>query len=153
MFNKTSSLLSKSHSLCRVIYNEVMIKKEWIFIKTMPIPIFSEHFGNIDTNEIQWRCTLNPPRFLQPGFNHDENERHLSYLGFTVKVKGIDIDLSDWINEVRWSGSQEPTLREIFLLWSCETGESYFHCLDEIQIELVTDMGDTLRVAIGALPL
>ena len=147
MFNKTNLLFSKSHSLCRVIYNEVMIKKEWIFIKNNPIPVFSEHFGSIDDDAIIWRCSLKPVTFIQTGFLNTP-EKRLSYLGFTIKVQGADIDLSDWINEVRWSGSQEPTVKELFLLWSCDSGKSYFHCLDEIQVELVTDMGDTLRVSL-----
>jgi hypothetical protein len=121
-----------------------MIKKEWIFIKNTEIPVQSEIFGNITDDTIQWRCSLRPATFIQPGTL--EKEKHLSYLGFTIKVQGADIDLSDWVNDVRWSGSREPTVKEIFLLWSCDSGESYFHCMDHTQIELVTDMGDTLRV-------
>jgi hypothetical protein len=126
-----------------------MIKKEWVFIKNLPIPISSEHFGNIEDNAIQWRCSLQPVSFIQPGFSN-KTEKHLSYLGFTVKIRGVDIELSDWVNEVKWSGSREPTLKEIFLLWSCESGESYFHCLDEIQVEVITDMGDTIKKGLNA---
>ena len=127
-----------------------MIKKEWIFIKNVSIPLQSETFGNISDDLIHWRCTLRPATFTQPDATTGQKEKHLSYLGFTVKIQGVDIDLSDWVNEVKWVGSREPTLNEIFLLWSCESGESYFHCLDDIQVELVTDMGDTIKRGLNA---
>ena len=123
-----------------------MIKKEWIFIKNVPIPVNSENFGTINDDTIRWRCTLCPATFTEPGTITDQKEKHLSYLGFIVKIQGIEIDLSDWVNEVKWRGSHEPTVKEIFLLWSCESGESYFHCLDNIQFDIVNDMGDTLRI-------
>lgn len=127
-----------------------MIKKEWIFMKNVEIPINSATFGSIPDDLIQWRCRLCPATFIQPDTAANEKEKHLSYLGFTVKIQGTDIDLSDWVNEVKWRGSREPTVKEIFLLWSCESGESYFHCLDNIQVELVTDMGDTIKKGLNA---
>lgn len=151
IFNKTNIIICKTNSICKVVYNEMMIKKEWIFIKNLPIPVSSEIFGHIENDTILWRCSLHPTTFIQGGFlNANMKEKHLSYLGFTVKVEGLDIDLSDWVNEVRWSGDYEPTLREIFLLWCCDNGKSYFHCLDKIQIELVTDMGDTIKRGLNA---
>jgi hypothetical protein len=143
IFNQANMIISKSQSIYRVVYNEMMVKKEWLFVKNSEIPVSSEVFGNIDDENIKWRCTVNPGRFIAP-FS-DSSEKHLPYLGFTVRVSDQQIDLSDWVNEARWSGSEEPTIREIFLLWSCETGESYFHCLDQMQVDIVTDMGDTLR--------
>jgi len=148
IFNKTTVILSKTHSLYRAIYNELMIKKEWIFIKNVEIPINSATFGTINNDTIEWRCTLCPATFTQPGTIVNQKEKHLSYLGFMVKIQATEIDLSDWVNEVKWLGSREPTVKEIFLLWSCESGESYFHCLDDIVFEVVTDMGDTLRINI-----
>ena len=151
IFNKTNGVFLKSRAIYKVVYNELVVKKEWIFIKKLQIPVSSEHFGNIRDDAIQWRCSLNPVRFIKPGFTENEKEKRLSYLGFTLKIQGNEIDLSDWINNVRWKGSEEPTIKEIFLLWSCESGEAYFHCLDEAEVEIVTDMGDTLRVPIGGL--
>ena len=127
-----------------------MIKKELIFIKNVSIPVQSEMFGNIPDDLIRWRCTLCPATFTQPGATIDQKEKHLSYLGFTIKIQDTEIDLSDWVNEVKWCGSYEPSVKEIFLLWSCESGESYFHCLDDIQVELVTDMGDTIKRGLNA---
>ena len=72
-------------------------------------------------------------------------EKHLSYLGFTIKIPGIDaIDISSWINDVRYIGQVEPSLSEIFVIWCFDTGVSYLHCMDSITIEVINDMGDTV---------
>jgi hypothetical protein len=144
LLNKTNEFLSKSESILRNVYNEATIKKEWVFIKNITIPVSSEKFEPIMDDYVIWRCSVNPARFIQPAAL--EKEKHLPYLGFTVRAPDGVIDLSNWINDVRWQGSFEPSVREIFVLWCCEKGKSYFHCLDEIQVELITDMGDTLTV-------
>uniref|UniRef100_A0A6C0AN75 Uncharacterized protein n=1 Tax=viral metagenome TaxID=1070528 RepID=A0A6C0AN75_9ZZZZ len=144
IFNKANDVFSKSKSMCRAVYNEAMVKKEWIFIKNIAIPVSSEKFGSIDNNNIKWRCSLFPTSFSKPGTL--EKEKHLSYLGFAVNTPEEILDLSEWVNEVKWKGTDEPSLREIFILWCCEKGRSYFHCLDVIQVDLITEMGDTLRV-------
>jgi hypothetical protein len=59
-----------------------------------------------------------------------------------------EIDLSNWINDVRYSGFEEPTAGEIFALWCCETGTSYFHGLDTMEVEYITQMGDVVRTKI-----
>ena len=146
IFNKAVVLVSTTKSVCRVVYNELIVKKEWVFLQGLPIPISSEVFGEIDDCNVKWRCSVNPATFEQPNAHLiSAKERHLSYLGFLVKIPGQDLDLSDWVNEVKWIGSQEPTLKEIFTLWCCEKGESYFHCLDLIHVEYITDMGDTIK--------
>jgi len=144
-------------SIFRIVYNELTQKKEYIFLNNNDIPISSQAFGEIDDSNIKWRCSVNPCVFTEPGFQFEE-ERHLSYLGFVVKIpssgenESIDIDLSDWVNELKWKGAfttnAEPTLKEIFLLWSFTSGESYFHCLSEIQVEYITSMGDSGRKGI-----
>ena len=144
IFNKYTLVYSKCQFTYNVIYNGIMVKKQWVFIKNCEIPLQSDAFRTINDDTRQWRCTLCPATFSQPGIT--ANKKHVSYLGFTIKVQGAEIDISDWVNEVLWCGSREPTLREIFLLWSCESGQSYFHCLDHVEIELITDMGDTLRL-------
>lgn len=147
IFNKGIALVQTTKAVCRVVYNELLVKKEWVFLVGLSIPISSEVFGSIEDYNVKWRCSVNPTTFVQPNahLNPLVKERHLSYLGFTVKVLGQDLDLSDWVNEVKWMGSQEPTIKEIFTLWCCEMGESYFHCLDLIQVEYITDMGDTVK--------
>jgi len=144
IFNKANVAVDMGKTLVRVLYNELMLNKEWVFLKGNDIPISSQAFGEIDDIYVKWRCSVNPFIFVEPGF--ESEERHLCYLGFVVKVPSasgtVDIDISDWVNELKWKGSIEPTLKEIFLLWSFTSGESYFHCLNEIQIEYINDMGD-----------
>jgi len=148
IFNKCMILYSKCQFTYKVIYNGLMVKKEWIFIKNCEIPVQSEAFGSIHDDMIQWRCSVCPAAFTQPGTL--DKDKHLSYLGFTVKIQDVYIDLSDWVNEVRWSGSREPTVKEIFLLWSCESGECYLHCLDDIEVEIINNMGDTIKKGLNA---
>ena len=141
-------------TVLRVVYNELTQKKELVFLHSNSIPISSVTFGPIDDEYVKWRCSLNPHVFIEPGFQFEE-ERHLSYLGFVVKIPALginepqDIDLSDWVNELKWKGALttngEPTLKEIFVLWSFTSGESYFHCLNEIHVEYITNMGDIHR--------
>lgn len=86
-----------------------------------------------------------PARFIDPNAEPDAKAKHLSYLGFVIKIDEKEIDLSNWINDVMYTGPDEPSVGEIFALWCCETGESYFHCLDSIQVEYITELGDVVR--------
>jgi len=127
--------------LYKAVYTELLVKKEFIFLKNHVIPVSSEVF-KIENQDIKWRCQVNPGRFYQPLLSEVLKEKHIPYLGFLVKIPGSEIDLSSWINDVRYLGLECPTLQEIFILWCCENGKSYFHCLDSIQLELVNEMGD-----------
>jgi hypothetical protein len=135
----------KVKKIAKVVYNELAVKKEWVFLKNQPVPVNSEDFRNIDQSSIKWKCEVFPPKFVDPRATYDMKSKHLSYLGFVIKMKDKDIDLSDWINDVHYIGFEEPTVGEIFALWCCETGESYFHCMDTIQVEYITELGDTVR--------
>lgn len=142
IFNITLKILDKSQSLIKVVYNELLIKKEIIFIKNIPIPISSEIFSGV--KNVKWRCSLDPVVFVDPIYD-DCKERHLPYLGLTIKIPNeIELDLSSWINDVRYIGSKEPSLSEIFTLWCYEQGVSYFHCLDSITVEIIDEIGDTV---------
>jgi len=144
IYNKTSSIFSKTYKIAKVVYNELAYKKEWIFFNNSHIPICSESFGLIENDNVKWRCKLNPPRFIEPSC--ERKEKHLSYLGFVIEIQGKpSIDLSQWINDVLYIGLKEPTLDEIVALWSCENGKSYFHEFDSIHIEYITSMGDTVK--------
>jgi len=145
VYNKISNGLVKVKKVGQLVYNEFMIKKEWIFFKGVTIPVNSENFWKIDDSSVKWKCEVFPPRFTDPTAVSHVKSRHLSYLGFIIKVSDKDIDLSNWINDVRYIGFEEPTVGEIFALWCCETGESYFHCLDSIQVEYITELGDIVR--------
>jgi len=136
----------------RVVYNELIHKKELVFLINNNIPIFSQSFGPINDAHVKWRCSVNPYVFVEPGFQNTGEERHLSYLGFVVKIPAsgnkdpLEIDISDWVNELKWKGGNgEPTLKEIFVLWSFSSGESYLHCLNEIQVEYINSSGDSFR--------
>lgn len=152
LFNKISSTLDMGRTISRIVYNELTQKRELVFLNNNDIPISTQAFSKIEDKNIKWRCSINPCIFIEPGFQFEE-ERHLSYLGFLVKIPGTkdpqDIDLSDWVNDLKWKGALstngEPTLKEILILWSFLSGESYFHCLNEIQIEYINSMGDTVR--------
>ena len=151
IFNKVSATIDMSRTIFRIVYTEVTQKRGLIFLKNNDMPVSSQIFGEIEDVNVKWRCFLNPCVFVQPGFQFRE-ERHLSYLGFVVKIPASgdkepqDIDISDWVNELKWKGeNNEPTLKEIFILWSFSSGESYFHCLNYINIEYITTMGNSFR--------
>ena len=142
--NRITTLINKSYSILSVIYKECFIKKELIFLKSNLIPISSEVFGLIENKNVKWRCSLDPVRIIDP-YDVIMKERHLSYLGFTIKIPDVDtIDISSWINDVRYIGQIEPSLSEIFVIWCFDMGVSYLHCMDSITIELINDMGDTV---------
>lgn len=146
IMNKTNDIISITQRIYRVAYNEIMVKKEWIFIKNNVTPVFSEYFEPIIDDYILWRCTIHPTIFVEP--RTLQTKKHLSYLAFTVFTPEKSIDLSNWVNEVKWQGTYEPTIKEIFILWCCEKGKSYFHCLNEVVVEVITEMGDTMRVTL-----
>jgi hypothetical protein len=135
----------KVKKIAKVVYNELAVKKEWVFLKNQPVPVNSENFWNIEEYAIKWKCQVSPPKFVDPRATDGMKEKHISCLGFVIKMDDKDIDLSSWINDVHYIGFEEPTVGEIFALWCCETGESYFHHLDSIQVEYITEMGDTVR--------
>jgi len=150
IFNRVSATVDLGKNLVRIVYNELTQTKELVFLINSDIPVSTQLFGQIVDSCVKWRCSVNPCAFVKPGLQNTK-EKHLSYLGFIIKIPAFDtnqaqdIDISDWINELKWKGSIEPTLKEIFLLWSFSSGESFFHCLNEIQVEYITDMGDTIR--------
>lgn len=144
-YNRVSRGITKVKKVAQVVINEFTVKKEWVFLNNVPVPVNSENFWNIDPTTVKWKCEVFPAKFVDPRATYDMKPKHLSYLGFVIKVGEKDIDLSDWINDVRYIGFDEPSVGEIFTLWCCEKGESYFHCLDEIQVEYITEMGDTVR--------
>jgi len=144
-YNKISNGMTKASKVAQVVYKEFAVRKEWIFFKNVPIPVNSENFWKIDDSSVKWKCEVFPPRFIDPLADPSVKSKHLSYLGFVIKLEGRDIDLSNWINDVRYTGLEEPSVGEIFALWCCETGESYFHCMDSIQVEYITELGDVVR--------
>ena len=143
IFNRIEPLYFRAQTLYKVIYNELMVRKELIFLKDFPMPIATETFGIIESKNIEWVCNLNPVTFVQP--DSLTQMKHLSYIGFKIITPEEEIEISDWINDVKWKGTKEPSVKQIFFLWCCEKGKSFFHCLDEIQVEIITEMGELIK--------
>jgi hypothetical protein len=147
-------MIDMGRTVSRVVYNELTQQREMVFLLNNHIPVSSVAFSEIDDAHVKWRCSLNPCVFIEPGFKFEE-DRHLSYLGFVVKIpasgnkEAQEIDISDWVNELKWKGglttNAEPTLKEIFILWCFISGESYFHCLNDIHVEYINSIGDTVK--------
>lgn len=144
IFNRTHLFVLKLQRVFQVVNNELQSEKELVFLKGFDYPIHTKSFGLIVQQTIQWKCSLNPPLFVSP-LSTSLLEKHVSYLGFTIRVLGKEIELTDWVNDVKYVGDREPTLKEIFILWSYSSGESYFHCLNDIQVEYINSIGDTVK--------
>lgn len=131
----------------KTIQNALKYQNEWIFLVHKSTPISKQFFNISDINplKIKWNASTNPPRFNGTAFPTSTAPvqwKHLSYLSFTVSLLDRSFhDLTDWINEVRWTGLIQPTPLEIFTLWCCETGSPLCFDLDGATVELVTDDG------------
>lgn len=131
----------------KTIQNALKYQNEWIFLVHKSTPISKQFFNISDINplKIKWNASTNPPRFNGTAFPTSTVQvqwKHLSYLSFTVSLLDRSFhDLTDWINEVRWTGLIQPTPLEIFTLWCCETGSPLCFDLDGATVELVTDDG------------
>lgn len=144
IYNRTASSLESVHRVILAIYFELTVRKEWLLLKNTSVPIYSLVFPTIHESTIRWRCETNPPRFTDTSDTSSE-ERHISYLGFSVNIPGYDtIDLTNWINTVRWSGPEEPSLLDLFTIWCCESGNSQFHALSDISVTVITETADTV---------
>jgi hypothetical protein len=147
LYNSGMSILDTLQLIYISLYKELTVKKEWAILKDTKVPLSSQQFSlnDISDNTIRWRATINPPVFIDPRAKY-KNPKHISYLGFSVNIPGLDpIDISDWINEVKWIGIKEPTPLDIFTLWCCKTSNPLFHILDYAVVEIITEMGDTVK--------
>lgn len=145
LFNTGSSLLLSTTGFCKRTYTKITVKKEWIFLKNSPTPVSSHAFGSIQDGNVKWRCSIRPTLFLDPQ-TISEDAEHISFLAIVFNIPGEPaLDLSTWINDVMWVGSKEPTLRELFLLWCCENGVSYFHCMNDINVEIIDGEGNCFK--------
>ena len=144
IFNKTSDALEFTRRVALAAYTEATVEKEWLLLHSVQIPVSSITFPNVASEQIQWRVKVNPTRFIRSSDSIDDL-KHISYLGISIKLSGQTIDLTDWINEVKWSGTIAPTPRELFTIWCCETGSSYFHLFDTAELEIITEDGDIIN--------
>jgi len=144
IFNKTSIALDIAVRALTAAYTEVSVEKEWLLLHSIQIPLSSMTFPTVPSEQIQWRVKTNPTRFLDSSNNSEYI--HISHLGMTVKLSSsITVDLTDWINEVKWSGSVAPTPKELFTIWCCETGSPYLHLMPTAEYTVITESGDTVN--------
>lgn len=152
VYNKAETSIDVVRRIFKVSYNEISSKNQWYILKDMKVPVYSSFFPNTPDSIIVWSCTTGPPRCIAPG--HSESKyKHISYLGCTLYIPGCDpVDITDWINTVEWSGINEPSLTDLFQLWCCDTGNSYFHLMSEIKVTLITEMGDEITKGLNDSP-
>ena len=144
IYNKAGDTISLVTRIIKAAYKEAVIEKEWLILKNHNIPVYSLLFPDTPNGVIKWSCQTNPPIFTDPNVNVTTS-RHISYLGFVLNISGYDpIDLTEWINTVQWNGIIEPSLYDLFTLWCCETGNSYFHLAAITSIDLITEEGESL---------
>ena len=141
IFNRTSNILDYSKRIILAAYTEATVAKEWIFLNSVNIPLSSLAFPIIPLHQIRWRAQTNPPIFLG-AYSTSSDLKHISYLGISISLPDMDpIDLTEWINEVKWAGAIQPSPTELFTLWCCETGSPYFHLISVATVELITAEG------------
>lgn len=151
IYNRLMKALDKAKSLSTVIKRELFSDKKWVFMKGHTIPISQDNFSidQISTSDIRWLATLEPPRLFHPNYTEKQKEKHISYLSFVVTLShplvDSSIDLSDWINDLKWSGIKEPSPLDIFLLWCCKNGSHLIYYSSSIKVTLITEDGLTIE--------
>jgi hypothetical protein len=147
VYNKLSNGVLKVMDFAKRIYRDFYTTKAWIFLNALDVPISTETFvdSGVPNTYIRWRATLDPPVFTDP--NVESNTlKNLSYLSLELILGDIDpIDITEWVNDVKWSGSVEPTLKDIITLWSCEKGMCLFHYYSTMQVSIITDTGLSVK--------
>jgi len=143
IFNKTSDALEFTTRVAVAAYREAVQEKEWLILHAVQIPVSSMVFPSVPSDQIKWRVQLNPTRFTD--FSDTNEFKHISYLGMTVHLSGQTVDLTEWLNEVKWSGNTAPSPKELFTIWCCETGSQYFHLMPIAQVEIITEDGDAVN--------
>ena len=152
IINKAHCLMDTTKRAVKAAYMEVTVPKEWAFLHGVYVPISLQAFHTISESAIRWRVQTNPPRFIEPA-TRLTTLKHLSYLGLSIIIPGLKpIDLTDWVNEVKWVGHVEPNLTEIFMLWCCETGSPYFYRIPEAVAEIITEEGDIIQKGLNESP-
>jgi hypothetical protein len=152
IINKAHYLIDTTKRAAHAAYVEVTVPKEWAFLHGIYVPISLQAFQDIPESAIRWRAQTNPPKFVESSTTLT-TLKHISYLGLSIIIPGLNpIDLTDWVNEVKWVGHVEPNLAEIFMLWCCETGSPYFHRIPEAVAEIITEEGDVIQKGLNESP-
>ena len=143
IFNQTSLAVGFTHRVVLAAYTEATVEKEWLILHSIPIPVLSTHFPDVPQEQIRWRVKMNPIEFTDSSGITELH--HISYLSLSICSDTTILDLTEWINEVQWCGRVQPTPLELFTIWCCEMGKSYFHLLSIAEVEIITELGDTIR--------
>lgn len=142
-FNITMTTYDLSRRVAFAAYTEALIQKEWVFLSSVSVPVSSMVFPSVPDDLVKWRVQQNPTRFVGA---HAKDSKHISYLGLSVHLPdGTTCDLTDWINDVKWSGLNQPTAVELFTMWCCEMGKPYFHFISDARFECITENGDVVN--------
>ena len=148
LYNQYVMRVEYYYTIYCTIYAALYSKKEWIFLKNNITPIPTQLFDitSISEDKIKWITTINPPSFVDPIYKHAAEHNHVSYLGFIVHTPGnTSIDITDWINDIKWTSHSQPSPSEIFTLWCCEHGSYLCYDTENIVIEVITDDGETIK--------
>lgn len=149
VYNVISNTVSKIIYSSQVIYRELNTTNTWIFLKDATIPVSTRSFidSGISDSYIHWRATTSPPVFRNPNASIDTRQlKHISFLSFEITIQDIQtFDISDWINDIMWNGSTEPSIKDIVTLWSCEKGICLFHIFDAIIISAISSTGECIK--------
>jgi hypothetical protein len=149
LYNRSIYICNLVKNKLKAIKNTLIYQNEWVFLLNNSIPISKQLFNisDITAVKIKWNATTNPPRFTSVTLLKNQVQwKHISYLSFRVILSEQSVhDLTDWINDVKWSGIKQPTPLEIFMLWCCETGSPYCFDLDNAIVELMTDDGNIIK--------
>jgi len=146
IFNQTALALEFTHRVALAAYTEATVEKEWLILHSIPIPVSSIAFPDVEPSAIKWRVISNPTEFTDSSeYSANQDLSHISHLGLSIIAGNTTFDLTEWVNEVKWCGRVEPTPLELFTIWCCEKGKAQFHLIDTAQVELITEQGDVVR--------
>jgi hypothetical protein len=149
LYNKYTDVLLIGNKVYKSVYKVLYEEENVLFIRGSLLPISQELFdtSTIDKHIIKWKATVDPPRFIDSTEEHKTVKlKHISYLSFTVNIPGgNNLDLSDWINEIKWSGIIQPSPQEIFTLWCCKNRSPLLFYRKDLTIEIISDTGDVIK--------
>ena len=144
IFNITMTTYDLSRRVAFAAYTEALVQKEWIILHSVNVPISSMIFPSVPDSLVKWRVQQNPTRFIGTQVNQ-ECMKHISYLGLSVHLPDHTVcELTEWVNEVKWSGLKEPSAVELFTMWCCEMGKPYFHLISTSRFEIINENGDCI---------
>jgi|UniRef100_A0A6C0K8E2 hypothetical protein len=149
LYNRVIRAFEKSKGILFVVKRELFSEKKWVFLKGHAIPISEDHFSiiSICPNDIRWIATLEPPRLFHPDLvkTPEIKEKHISYLSYIIHIttpfETTILDLSDWINDLKWSGIKEPSPLDIFSLWCCKNASHHIYNTHYMKAIIITEDG------------